>query len=142
LAYLFAIRRNGAYWRDKWHASVYYPTTRALAILSPYERSRLEPTVEWLLANQRPDGSWGEHMATTEETSLVLLSLLQYHRTARPVPEEPMRRAAAYLSAGDGSTDLGFPELWIGKSLYAPVFIIEATRLSALTLYKDTFGGA
>ncbi|WP_166177341.1 prenyltransferase/squalene oxidase repeat-containing protein [Rubrobacter tropicus] len=142
LAHLFAIRRGGAYWRDKWHASVYYPTTRALAILSRYERSRLEPTVEWLLANQRSDGSWGEHMPTTEETSLVLLSLLQYHRTARPVPKEPMRRAAAYLLAADGPTDRGFPELWIGKSLYAPIFVIEAVRLSALTLYKDTFGEA
>jgi halimadienyl-diphosphate synthase len=140
LAHLFAIRRGGAYWRDKWHASVYYPTTRALAILSEYERSRLGPTVEWLLANQRPDGSWGEHLPTVEETSLVLLSLLQYHRTAGPLPEEPMRRAAAYLLAGDGSTDRGFPELWIGKSLYAPVFVIEVVRLAALALYRSTLG--
>jgi hypothetical protein len=30
--------------------------------------------------------------------------------------------------------------LWIGKSLYAPAFAIEAVGLSALALYGDTFG--
>lgn len=141
LSHLFEVRQGGAYWRDKWHASVYYPTTRALTVLSEHAPDKIDPTVEWLLANRRTDGSWGEHMPTTEETSLVLLSMLQCHRTARPMPEEPMRRAAAYLLENEGAPGSRYPELWIGKSLYAPVFAIEAVRLAALALYADTVGG-
>ena len=140
LSYLLGVRREGAYWRDKWHASVYYPTTMALTILSEHARAELRPTVDWLLAAQRPNGSWGEHMPTTEETSLTLLALLKYHRGVRPLPEASLRRAAAYLSNHDGASARGYPELWIGKSLYAPDFAIEAARLSTLALYEDTFG--
>lgn len=140
LSYLLSARRGGAYWRDKWHASAFYPTTRALTILAGHARGELEPTVAWLLANQRANGSWGQYAPTTEETSLVLLSLLHHHRAVRPLPEEPMRRAAAYLREDDRPPENGYPELWIGKSLYAPVFAIEACRLSALALYGDTFG--
>jgi halimadienyl-diphosphate synthase len=95
LAYLFDARRGGAYWRDKWHASVYYPTTEALPLLFEHAPAEAEPTLRWLLQNQRPDGSWGEYGPTAEETSLVLLSLLQCHTAARPLPEEPLHRAAA-----------------------------------------------
>ncbi len=141
LGYLFSVRQGGAYWRDKWHASAYYPTTRALPLLAEHAREELGPTVEWLLANQRPDGSWGQYAPTTEETSLVLLALIQCHRAGRPLAEEPLRRAAGYLLDHDGPPGRGYPELWIGKSLYAPVFAIEAVRLAALSLYRDTFGG-
>lgn len=140
LSYLLGARRGGAYWRDKWHASVYYPTTMALTILSEHARAELGPTIDWLLATQRPDGSWGEHLSTTEETSLALLALLKYHRGVRPLPEAPLRRAAAYLADHDGASERGYPELWIGKSLYAPDFAIEAARLSTLALWEDTFG--
>ena len=142
LSYLLSIRQDGAYWRDKWHASAYYPTTRALTVLSEHARDELEPTLDWLLKNQYSDGSWGESGSTVEETSLVLLSLLQCHRTARPVPEEPMRRAAAFLQENEQAPGSDYPELWIGKSLYAPVFAIEAVKVSALALYEETFGGA
>ena len=140
LAYLLSARRDGAYWRDKWHASVFYPTTRALTILADHAPGEVGPTVDWLLTSQRPDGSWGQYMPTTEETSLVLLALLYHHRAVRPLPEEPLRRAAAYLQANDGPPEGGYPELWIGKALYAPVFAIEACKLSALALYGDAFG--
>lgn len=138
LAYLFATRRGGAYWRDKWHASVYYPTTRALTTLS--EHADVRPTLEWLLANQRPDGSWGEYVPTVEETSLVLLALLHHHRDVGALPEDALHRAARYLRDDHGRE--GYPELWIGKALYAPVFAIEAVKLGALALYEETFGGA
>lgn len=140
LSYLLGVRRAGAYWRDKWHVSAYYPTSMALTILADQAGVDLGPTLGWILANQRPDGSWGEYMPTTEETSLVLLALLQYHNNARPLPEAPMRRAAAYLVTQETPGERGFPELWIGKSLYTPVFAIQAVRLAALALYEDTFG--
>lgn len=139
LGYLLSARR-GAYWRDKWHASAYYPTTRALSILSPHAPEKLASTVGWLLDNQRPGGSWGQYAPTAEETSLVLLALLNHHRTVGPVPRDARRRAAEYLQADGHPPAGGYPELWIGKSLYAPAFAIESSRLAALALYQDTFG--
>lgn len=141
LGYLLSTRREGAYWRDKWHASVYYPTTRALTALTPHLGRELDPTLEWLLATQREDGSWGQYGPTTEETSLVLLVLLAYHRGVWSVDPEPLHRAAEYLMANTNPPSRGFPELWIGKSLYAPIFAINASRLAALALYQDVFGG-
>lgn len=141
LGYLLSTRREGAYWRDKWHASAYYPTTRALTALAPHLGKDLDPTLEWLLATQREDGSWGQYGPTAEETSLVLLALLAYHRGVWPVDTEPLHRAAEYLMANAEPPPRGFPELWIGKSLYAPIFAINASRISALALYQDVFGG-
>lgn len=141
LGYLLSNRREGAYWRDKWHASAYYPTTRALTALAPHLGKGMDPTLDWLLATQRADGSWGQYGPTTEETSLVLLALLGYHRGVWPVDPEPLHRAAEYLMANAEPPPRGFPELWIGKSLYAPIFVVNASRLSALALYHDVFGG-
>ena len=60
----------------------------------------------------------------------------------RALPGGPLRRAAAFLEGEGGTREGRYPELWIGKSLYAPVFAIEAARESALGLYRDTFGGS
>jgi hypothetical protein len=140
LGYLMGERRGCAYWHDKWHASAYYPTTRALAVLSAYLPEEVEATLNWLLATQREDGSWGQYCPTTEETSLVLLALLAHHRNRRRLPREPLRAAARRLAEAERPPERGYPELWMGKTLYAPAFAIQASRISALALYEDTFG--
>ncbi len=140
LRYVLGARRHGSHWSDKWHASPYYPTGRALMTLSPHVPEEMGATAHWFLATQRDDGGWGQHTPTAEETALALLALLEYHRAVRPLPREPLRRAARYLLATERPFQESYPELWISKALYAPTVVVRSTILAALGLYADTFG--
>lgn len=138
--YVLEARRHEAFWNDKWHASVYYPTSQALMAVPAHAPDRMDGTLDWLFFTQQPDGAWGQYRPTAEETALVLLALVLYHRTVRPLPHEPMRRAARYLLENERPFGNHYPELWIAKALYAPTFVIRSIVLAALKLYEDTFG--
>lgn len=131
------------YWMDKWHASPHCATSHALVTLSgygPWTERACRDTVEWLLHTQRPDGSWGFYdIGTAEETAYVLLGLLHYRRYGE-VDAEILHRGAAYLEASRECGALDCPQLWIGKSLYAPYEVIRSAMLAALILYEETFG--
>lgn len=140
LRYILDARQPGDYWADKWHASVYYPTSKALIALLPYAPERMDDALNWLLATQRADGSWGQCISTAEETALALLPLLFYHRAGWSLPREPLRLAARYLLSNENPFKKDYPELWVGKALFAPPLITRSIILSALGLYQDTFG--
>jgi halimadienyl-diphosphate synthase len=140
LGYVLRARKYGTFWSDKWHASVYSPTSLALMVLPPYIPNEMETTLRWLLSTQHANGAWGQYMPTREETALTLLALLNYHRTIRSLAQEPLRRAAEYLIATERPLEECYPELWISKALYTPTFAIRSTMLAALGLYYDTFG--
>lgn len=139
LGYLLSARHHGTFWSDKWHASVYYPTSTALMVLPSYIPDELDTTLRWLLSTQHANGAWGQHMPTSEETALTLLALLHYHRTVRSLDIDPLHRAAEYLLATEHPFTNDYPELWMGKTLYAPAFVIKSAVLAALGLYHDTF---
>ena len=140
LGYLFRARHEGTFWSDKWHASVYYPTSKALMILARHAPDTLDDTLTWFLNTQHANGAWGQYMPTIEETAHALLALLHYHRTVRPLPTGPLHQAARYLMAEERPFNHNYPELWMNKVLYAPVFAIRSVILAALNLYQDTFG--
>lgn len=140
LRYIFNARQPGGYWADKWHASAYYPTSKALIALLPHAPEQMGDTLNWLLATQRADGSWGQYISTAEETALALLPLLFYHRAGRSLPREPLRLAARYLLSNENPFKRHYPELWVGKALFAPPLITRSIILSALGLYHNTFG--
>lgn len=131
------------YWIDKWHASPYYATAHVLVGLlrgGSYLHQVCRYTVDWILHNQREDGSWGFYDdGTPEETAYALLALLHYHR-CEPVRVEVLHRAAAYLLQSYPTLDSDHPELWIGKCLYIPYDLVRCTILAALILYEDMFG--
>jgi squalene cyclase len=137
--YVFCERRPGGYWGDKWHGSVYYPTSQALMALLPHAPNRMDDTLNWLLSTQHADGSWGQYASTVEETALALLPLLLYRRAGWPVPKQPLRLAARYLLSQEGSSGGDYVELWTAKVLFAPSSIIRSIVLAALGLYLDTF---
>lgn len=139
LHYVLGARRTGGYWGDKWHASTYYPTSQALIALLHHAPDQMDETLGWLLATQRPDGSWGQYTPTSEETALALLSLLLYYRAGHSIPEEPLRLAAGYLLAHENPFGEDHPELWTAKVLYAPTTVIRSIILAALALHRDTF---
>jgi halimadienyl-diphosphate synthase len=140
LDYVLRARRYGSVWSDKWHASIYYPTSMALMILPTYIPDEMDETVRWLLFTQYVNGAWGQYMPTREETALTLLALLSYHRTVRPLPYEPLRQAAEHLIDTAYLSDDSDPELWIAKALYTPPLVVRSIILAALSLYNDTFG--
>lgn len=140
VSFLLKSRRDGSYWRDKWHASAYYPTSRALLVLSSHlSWEQLDSTVHWMLVTQHANGSWGEYGPTSEETALVLLSLLHYHRHVRTLPKAPLRLAASYLMSVESPFLYNYQELWVSKTLYAPAIVIKSIVVAALGLYADTF---
>lgn len=129
------------YWIDKWHASPYYGTLHALIGLI-YEGSYLvnacRDTVEWLIHNQRDDGSWGFfEQSTAEETAYALIALLHYHRYEKINPDV-LHRGSEYLKSTYAGANSTYPELWIGKCLYAPYDVVRAAILAALILYEET----
>ncbi|MBA3533691.1 MAG: hypothetical protein H0T73_17375 [Ardenticatenales bacterium] len=140
--FLLQTRREGTFWSDKWHASIYYPTSHALIVLPPYAPTELDSTLQWLLAQQRPNGGWGQYGATVEETALVLLALLYYHRhhcsDPQLFPTAVLHRGARYLHTHEPHGP--YPELWIAKVLYAPLPVIQSLILAAVALYEEMFG--
>jgi len=139
LGYVLRARQDGAYWTDKWHVSSYYPTSRALIVLPSYVPEEMGATIDWLLATQHASGAWGQYAPTAEETALILLALLKYHREVHSLPPEPLHRAARYLIAGEAPFQQHYPGLWFSKALYAPTVVVRSTILAALGLYRDTF---
>lgn len=131
------------YWIDKWHTSPYYATAHVLVGLLRHDAFLTyvcQPTIDWMLHTQRPDGSWGYFdVGTVEETAYVLTAMLYYHQH-EPVKKEVLQRAAEFLVANHKGPDSDYPELWIGKCLYTPQDVVRSAVLSALILYEETFG--
>ncbi|PZF93184.1 prenyltransferase [Micromonospora deserti] len=121
-------------WADRWHASPYYATSCAVAALDRYAPAGIaadavDRAVDWVVATQRPDGSWGRWTGTVEETAYALHVLLGVDRPARPGVVEAARRGLRQLATMDGRGD--GPPLWHDKDLYTPVLIVRAAVLAA-----------
>lgn len=140
VSYILGERQPGGYWGDKWHASVYYPTSKVLTALLPHAPEEMDETLNWLVSTQHPDGSWGQYMSTSEETALALLPSLLYYRSGWSVAGEPMHNAARYLLENERPFDDDYPELWTSKTLYTPTPVVRSIILAALSLYERTFG--
>jgi hypothetical protein len=124
-------------WRDKWHASPYYPTASCALALDRFGRNGAAATVrravDWVLDTQRPDGSWGEWQPSAEETAYALRVLLvsgPWQDDARIV--QAAARGYAYLCEVIDEPD--HPPLWHDKDLYAPPAILRAEVLAAVHL--------
>jgi hypothetical protein len=109
-------------WLDKWHASPYYATACATNALQGSEKA-----VDWVLATQRGDGSWGRWEGTYEETAYAIRILSHSRRDV----SVPMTRGAKFLHEWG---DRPHPPLWHDKDLYTPTRIVRAEGLAALHL--------
>lgn len=123
---------DGSWW-DKWHASPYYATTCCAQALHRTGGSSpmVSRAVDWVLATQRSDGSWGRWTGTAEETAYaVLLLLLCAPENATAL--HTARRASTFLRETDD-----YPPLWHDKDLYTPISVVRAARFAALKLISD-----
>jgi len=129
--FLADARHSGGYWTDKWHASPWYATCRAVATLGGRWPDLLAPAVDWLLDGQRADGSWGFFGGTVEETAYAVEALAQVRGVRRRAARRAISRARPYLL---GVSPEPRPALWIGKGLYHPRAVVEAAVQAALRL--------
>ncbi|MDP9382540.1 MAG: hypothetical protein M3Q29_20845 [Chloroflexota bacterium] len=137
-SYLQEHKSDGGYWLDKWHASPYYATAQVARAAHDGANDLLAGTHAWLLETQKPDGSWGWYVSTSEETAYAMQSLLLLSRYSDPFTAQALDRAAAYLTARFHDTD--YRELWIGKGLYTPYNVVRSAVISALLLYRQERG--
>jgi halimadienyl-diphosphate synthase len=137
-SWLLEHQQDDGSWQDKWHASPLYPTqccTLALAHTdNPAAARALETAVHWVLATQRPDGSWGRWTGTAEETAYALQILLL---TGSKNPTDAAAQAAArghrFLQQCPWT---GHDALWHDKDLYHPRAIVAAAVLVSVHLAR------
>ncbi|MCC7116887.1 MAG: hypothetical protein IT310_00050 [Anaerolineales bacterium] len=122
-------------WFDKWHASPYYTTAHAIILAHIYNKALCESAVEWIIKNQNADGSWGFYTPTAEETAYALQALSIWKRAGYKVESKIIQLGLDWLTA---HTQPPYPPLWIGKTLYCPEHVIQATVLSAIELVRRT----
>ena len=135
VAFLSRMRTMGMLWFDKWHASPYYATGHAILAAVDIHPELVAEAVYWILHTQNPDGSWGHNRRpTVEETAYCLQALLAYQRAKGGLPAQAIHKAAAYLRSH--RHDSQHPPLWIAKTLFAPLNIIESAIISALAMYE------
>lgn len=132
LRFLRSVRKDDAYWLDKWHISPYYITAHTIIALIGFDNEMARDAVRWMLDTQRMDGSWGYFRPTCEETAYCLQALVSYHNQVEPLDPCVIDRAAEYLYQRYGKWDM--PAMWIEKCLYTPPHIVESTILSALIM--------
>lgn len=130
---LEALRSNrsadGA-WYDKWHISPYYTTGHAIEAVHGLDETLCRDAVGWLLRTQHPDGGWGIDGSSGEETAYALTGLLSAEEHLDEAGLAAVEAGAAHLATWADVTE--HPELWVGKSLYAPVLVIRGLILSTL----------
>lgn len=137
--FLTAQCQPGGFWFDKWHVSPYYTTSHVILAAHDLAPALVGPAVQWLLTTQLPEGSWGYYGATLEETAYALLALTVARHAGWSIPARALDRGGSYLRQ-QWAPGLIHPPLWIGKTLYAPLQIIDGLILSALLAWEAASG--
>ncbi|UQI45808.1 hypothetical protein M1P56_16315 [Streptomyces sp. HU2014] len=132
--FLLSVRREEAWWIDKWHLSPYYATAHVVPGLSQVAPETLSGTWDWLLDTQHPDGSWGTGLGRPEETAWAVLALDSLAPHFGPVPDSTRHRAHQFLAASLDRKD--HAALWVGKTLFLPPALVKSTILAALLLTR------
>jgi halimadienyl-diphosphate synthase len=111
---------------DPWHISPAYLLGRGLFVFVYYDRVLAQLCTDRLLDSQRENGGWGFVGACTEEeTALAVIGLISAREAGLLSTDSSLRRAARFLSTHH--TDMTQrPGLWLAKTLYLPVNMVEA----------------
>lgn len=137
VTFLADARRDGGYWLDKWHISPLYTTAHGLIAALGVAPDLAASALRWVVAAQNEDGSWGKP-GTDEETAYAVQGIGVALQEDAPLVERIVGEAAAIRCLQAGAAYLKgrlpvweYPELWVGKGLYAPVYVVRSAVLSA-----------
>jgi hypothetical protein len=124
---------------DKWHVSPYYSVGHAVPALAGWHAGLAHRCAEFLVREQREDGSWGWFpnggSGTLEETAHAVTGLYHAHRAGLLGDLTPLMRAAEFLEAHPDEEAV--ERLWIGKTLYRSEAIVNATVYSARAMLAE-----
>ena len=137
LQYVRKEMQCSGYWIDKWHASVYYPTSHAVIALSHVDNAIASKAVSWILETQNENGMWGYEKGSFEETAYAVQALLYYYMNVERIDLSPVVRAVRLLFSANIEK---CPEFWVAKGLYVPTNIVKSAIVSALNMYKTAIG--
>lgn len=133
LGYLKGTRINNSFWLDKWHTSPFYPTAHFIIAAYKFDTSMSSQAIDWILQNQKPDGSWGysNNHPTAEETAYCIQALKVWNAKVAKISKERIALAESWLK---NNFSPPYPSLWIGKVLYCPENVVKSAILSAIGL--------
>jgi halimadienyl-diphosphate synthase len=135
LKFLKANRNRDYSWFDKWHASPYYATSHVIIAAHGYDREMCESAVEWITKTQNSTGSWGFYRPTAEETAYAIQALCIWKLAGCKVQDAVIELGLNWLVH---HSQPPYTPLWIGKALYCPEYVVQATILSAIQLARKT----
>jgi halimadienyl-diphosphate synthase len=135
LKFLKANRNQNHSWFDKWHASPFYATSHAIILGHGYDKEMCESAVAWITKSQNSSGSWGFYKPTAEETAYSIQALCIWKRAGYKVEEGVIELGLNWLLE---HTQPPYTPLWIGKALYCPELVVQASILSAIQLARKT----
>ncbi|MBP8000277.1 MAG: hypothetical protein KA314_11550 [Chloroflexi bacterium] len=121
--------QNG--FQDKWHYSPLYTAARLLPVLIGWDDDLARYTAEYILQRQRIDGGWGcsTGYSNLEETGLAALALTEAYTAGLFKDVGVLAQAQAFLH--HHNHELPRERLWIGKSLYLPIGVVQSVVFSA-----------
>ena len=122
--------RSGIGFQDKWHLSPLYTAARLLPTLIGWDDALAQHTLDFILSQQRTDGGWGCTLhANLEETALAALALTEAYGAGLLKGTVELRNAERFLDANGHRPPR--ERLWIGKSLYLPIGVVQGTIVAA-----------
>ena len=95
----------------------------------------VKPAIDWMLY-ARTNGGWGYFAPTIEETAYALIALLSWRDVGHAVSAAVLQHGIDCLLAQFAPAQVDYPPLWIGKSLYTPVQVVQSAALAALLHYE------
>jgi halimadienyl-diphosphate synthase len=135
MEFLLRTRISNCFWYDKWHASPYYSTGHAIITFSGYRNDIIENSVQWILEEQNPDGSWGYYTSgTAEETAYALQALSIWEKYGGKLNNDVLRNGLVWLK---DHNEPPYPLMWLAKSLNYSEWIIQSELLSAKMLAEE-----
>ena len=131
LSYLRKTCQREGFWIDKWHISPYYTTAHVAITCKDLDNDLCEKALNWIMNTQKPNGAWGSFLPSTAEETAYALQALKTQNNI--IYQRHIDKGAKWLETHYHDPR---PDLWIGKVLFCPQYIVEATILSALALCR------
>ncbi|MFF2194411.1 hypothetical protein [Streptomyces sp. NPDC058157] len=120
----------------KWHLSPLYALGELARVTAhighPLATALHDRATTRLLTAQNPDGGWGTHGSTAEETGYAVLGLTAA-LTVPPDPATPLARALRHAHRHLTADVPRHVPLWLGKTLYCVEPLVPLLHATALT---------